>query len=211
MPYLNILDLPQISSSDACRAAGIDSATLKNWLSRKPPILSEVDRETRGGRSIFLLSLARVFELAIVAELVRGRIQPQQAAAWATRFTRFGGVASKGEARHPGHLFPRSHTYLVATPDSDQAKVIAVDPSDPIALLGAIGTHAHVLALNTVVLRVRGALDLPAAPAVKDLRPDEGAVWAGDDPDFMVRAIANMEAARVAAEGQETPASRQDA
>lgn len=161
MNYVDDLDTAQFSSAEACRAAGIEQATLKNWLSRDPPIMAGSDRQVIGGRTLFLFSLRRVCALAIVAELVRGGIAPKQAVAWALRFTESSGTAKGPHGlvrRLPGQLFADLHTYLIATVDAH--RVVGVDPLDPIALAEAIGQGGYVLELGHVINRVRDTLGL---------------------------------------------------
>lgn len=170
MPYLDDPEIPQISSADACRAAGIDAATLKNWLSRSPAVLplAITERVPAGARTVFLFPMRRVYQLAIIAELVRMGLTPKVAAAHATRFTDSGGTSYGGHTRLPGRLFESAETFLVASTTNDSARVVAISPdthlTKVLADLSPASSGAFFLNLGHVYYRVRSELGLPLRP-----------------------------------------------
>lgn len=160
MSYLNDPDAPQFFTGDACKAAGIDNATLKNWITRSPPaiLMSEEDRAEfaeRGftdesfdrqsyerlamgaGRS-HLFTYRRVMQLALCAELVRLGFPPRKAGMVAAGFTDIGDTATGWGnepievKRLPGELYYDGFTLLIARPDRETGSCLNVDFKTPI-------------------------------------------------------------------------------
>lgn len=120
MTYLPNPDAPQFFSGDACKAAGIDGATLKNWIVRDPPVILTTDEDraafaaayaqdehaigpegpshermaTGSGRS-HLFTWRRVMQIALTAELVRLGLPPRKAGIVAAGFTDVGDGAGQ--------------------------------------------------------------------------------------------------------------------
>jgi hypothetical protein len=154
MHYVDDLDAPQFFTADACKAAGIEQSTLKNWIVRSPPaiLISEEDRASIGaagpshermaggsGRS-HLFTFRRVMQIALCAELVRLGFPPRKAGLIAAGFTDLG-IGSFGwvgepfkptkRERGPGELYANGLTILVAEPETGLGRVINVDPTKP--------------------------------------------------------------------------------
>lgn len=125
MPYAANPDLPQFFSADLCKAANIDAATLKNWISREPYALrlSEDDRRAIGTGRPHLFTYRTVLQAAICAELVTLGFPPKRAGGFAANCMMF----SHGDCRDPSHraageLFPTGSTVLVVYPAGPQDK-----------------------------------------------------------------------------------------
>ena len=153
MAYIGDVDAPQFFTADACRAAGIDPATLKNWITRTPSaiLLSQEDKlkfqeagapiETEprermaagSGRS-HLFTFRRVMQIALTAELVALGFPPRKAGMVAVGFTDVGhggaGYVGDGEPirikRLPGELYPDGWTILVAESDRETGRTVNV-------------------------------------------------------------------------------------
>jgi hypothetical protein len=125
MTYSNDPDLPQFFSADLCTAAKIDTATLKNWISREPYALrlSDGDRRAIGTGRQHLFTYRTVMQAAICAEFVVLGLSPRRAGAFAELFMNLGeGGQGNAKRRAPGELFPTGSTVLVAYPAGPQDK-----------------------------------------------------------------------------------------
>lgn len=155
MAYIDDPDAPQFFSGDACKAAGIDNATLKNWITRSPPaiLVSDEDRAAfadigvtgpsferlamGAGRS-HLFTYRRVMQLALTAELVRLGFPPRKAGMVAAGFTDVGDTASGWGnepimiERLPGELYQDGLTILIAEPDRETGHTMKVDFKTPL-------------------------------------------------------------------------------
>jgi hypothetical protein len=160
---------PRFSSDAACEAAGIDSATLKNWISRKPSAVAVGPDERRqvGKKTVYRLSLRRVLQLAIMGELVRLGHAPREAASHAARFTDGDSGPSGGRDSHqPGELFPRNFTLLLVY-SATHADVVNARADDAwrVVMRPGPGTPRQpaitMLNLNDIDRRVRTTLGLP--------------------------------------------------
>jgi hypothetical protein len=119
MPYDANPDLPQFFSADLCRAADIDAATLKNWISREPYAirLREEDRRAIGTGRSHLFTYRTVLQAAICAEFVTLGLPPRRAGSLAELFVSFGyGDVRDPKRREAGELFPTGKTVIVAFP-----------------------------------------------------------------------------------------------
>lgn len=78
---LRMLDVPKLLLGDAAYAAGVSANLLKAWLSREPLVikLGEHDQMALGKGSARVLTLRRVIQIALTAELVRLAVAPQRA------------------------------------------------------------------------------------------------------------------------------------
>ena len=149
----------RFSSSEACTAAGIDQATLKNWVSRDPPalLLSANERVAAGQRGSFSFSFARVMQLALVAHMVALGFAPRRAGMIAQCFTDYGDASSGwvGEghpktARLPNELYESGWTILLTHQGDDTGEVVNVEPGqawDPFFSQGR-GFQRVALSLN---------------------------------------------------------------
>ena len=100
------LDIPQFLLGDAAYAADIPTNGLKAWLGRDPKVIWLGDKDTKslGRGSARVLTLRRVINIAIVAELVRLNVAPQKAGEIAVLMTEVAGNPdavkwSKNEAK----------------------------------------------------------------------------------------------------------------
>jgi hypothetical protein len=147
------MDTARFFTADACRAAGIDTATLKNWISRDPPaiLLTENDRASHVSGRPHLLTFRRVVQITIVAELVRLGWGPRVAAIAAATFTDSG-----NSRRQPLELFPEGATLLIARPDApESAKVArALDLVSWASITGPGARGATVLDLSAIIADV---------------------------------------------------------
>jgi hypothetical protein len=123
MPYSENPDLPQFFSADLCRAANIDAATLKNWISREPFALRlrEEDRRAIGTGRPHLFTYRTVLQAAICAEFVALGLPPQRAGGLAELFMNLGyGDARDPKRRKAGELFSTGRTVIAAFPAGTQ-------------------------------------------------------------------------------------------
>jgi hypothetical protein len=83
------LDTPRYLPADVAAAAGVSPGTLKAWLSRDPRVirLGPYDQAGRGTGTPRLLTLRRVFAIAMTAELVSLGFIASRAGALAFFFT----------------------------------------------------------------------------------------------------------------------------
>jgi hypothetical protein len=159
---------PQFGLSDAARAAGVTTATLKNWLYagrigrciKKPAVvLGAFDRGSRGTGNPRLLSMRTVIQIAVIAELVAMGIEPSKAGPAAAKFTDMASHKPSGWTgvekpdialmRLPGQLFKQGITYLVV--DRNSARVIKQSELPEVAQRD---TGLAVVNLNMLVERV---------------------------------------------------------
>lgn len=176
MPYIDNPDAAQFLAGDACKAAGIDNATLKNWIhpDRRAILMSEDDRRAMGSGRAHLFTFRRVMQIALTAELVQLGFPPRKAGIMAAGFTDVGdGVAAFGDEipppteRLPGELYRDGYTMLVAFPDEDRGHIRKVVPKTTALELmfkqGA-GQRSTAVLVNVsfVDRRVKAALGLPA-------------------------------------------------
>ena len=169
MNYQDDADLPQFPSEAACEAAGIDSATLKNWISRKPSavMIGENERVKAGNKTTYRFSLRRVLQLTITAELVRLGYGPGDASLHAARFTDPEPGSLPGRTAHQiGELYRKNFTLLLIYPGghSDVVNVKADDAWRIVMRAGlAAGRQpaATIVNLNDIDRHVRTTLGLP--------------------------------------------------
>ncbi len=160
------------TSRQACEAAGIDSATLKNWVSRKPPavLLTAAERVKFSQRSRFEFSYQRVMQIAITAELVRLGFQPRHAGILAAGYTDMAAGPLPGRPdRQPGELFPAPYLTLLAVyPGADLSDVFCMKPDGSWSQIFTGGlsrpakTAAVVVVVNEIDRRVRASLERSA-------------------------------------------------
>ena len=159
MTYHRDLYHPQITSADACRAAGIDSATLRNWVSREPAtILLDKNERLPGDRPTFVLQIATVYQIAIVAALVKLGLKPSQASQWAWTFTE---VDEKG--RPAGTLFKKEFTYLAGDAAMERPQVLNITESTKawdVLTLTDVGGPVILLNLNGILTNVNRELGI---------------------------------------------------
>ena len=169
MNYQDDADLPQFSSEAACEAAGIDSATLKNWISRKPSAVTigEDERVTAGKKTTYRFSLRRVLQIAITAELVRLGYGPRDASLHAAGFTGPEPEPLPGRTAHPmGELFRKNFTLLLIYPGGHSEVVnVKADDAWRIVMRAGLGVGrqpaATIVNLNDIDRHVRTTLGLP--------------------------------------------------
>jgi hypothetical protein len=163
-------DVACFTAFDACAVASIKPSTLRDWFDREPAIilLRKNDRQTVGLDRAPLLTLRRVFQIALTAELTRLGVMAQRAANLAAMFTDRGGEKPANWRSHPnyvareaGQLFPSGGTILLANKDGMHGPVIAA----VINALRADGLGRHeagavVLDVEAVVTRVLLSLRL---------------------------------------------------
>jgi hypothetical protein len=124
---VNNLDDPRFTIAQVAKAAGISANTLRSWFQRKHFLLRWADKRAADFGDAHLLSLRTALQVGTAVELYRSRVHPARAAKIALAFTHFG-----DEARHPGELFSKGFTALVAHPEVDDATVIYFDGNTPL-------------------------------------------------------------------------------
>lgn len=170
MPLVDDVDLPQFGSADALRAAGIDSSTLKNWISRGDGTLIGLDRKigerkANGPGNSHKMSFRRIMQIALTARLVVLGIKPNIAAYWALCFTDIG-----DERRSPCHHFPKGQTWLVSNWREADARVVNILDTTPATEIFSAPYRsipcdiAAVVNITEVETQVRSLLDLPLEP-----------------------------------------------
>lgn len=159
MNYQEKLNKPQISSARASEAADIDMVTLKSWLSREPAtILLDRNERSPGERPTFALQVSTVYQIAIVAALVKLGIPPRQASHWAWHFTE---VDDNDTGRPSCLLFKKDFTYLAGDRRMDKPSILNVTKKMSAFQLLALtdsGDPVVLLNLNGIIERVNRAL-----------------------------------------------------
>jgi hypothetical protein len=168
-PSMIDLDAPRFTTPDACIAAGIGPATLRGWLSREPAIilLRKSDQPATGVDHRRLLTLRRVFQIALTAELMRLGVLAQRAGNLAALFTDQGGERpavrpSNPDYAHrlPGHLFANGSTVLVANKGRFGPIISAVTNKPFAEVFTRHNSNALVVNVGEMVDRVLAALRL---------------------------------------------------
>ncbi len=167
-------DLPQFLAADACRAAGINAATFKNWTNRSFGVieLTDFDRPAQAAGQPHLLSFRRVMQIVLTAKLVQLGVKLSKAAGCVLDWTDVGdAVGYYADEPMPPLRFPCQHyasgeTYLVVRADEDRGKIVNIKTSADIPRLFSNGDQpiaAAVVVVNIakVELDVRAALELP--------------------------------------------------
>lgn len=191
------LDVACFPMFDACAAAGIKPATLRDWLSREPAIilLRRTDRHAAGLDCGPFLTLRRVLQIALTAELKRLGVMAQRAANLAAMFTDQGGEKPADWRCHPGcvpreagRLFPAGGTVLVANKDGRHGPIIAAVRNAP--LTEVLSRHDYSgLAIDVAAIVRRVLLALRVA----DRRAEQAvglAVGRVRPPGLPARAVA---------------------
>ena len=168
MNYQADIDLPQVHPADAVAAAPTDLVTLRNWSrpSRADPHpalhIAADERVPWGTRERFSFTLRRVYQIAIVVELVRFQIAPRQAGMMAFAFTDTEECELPGQPfRRRGEVYPTGRTVLLI--HGHLARVINVqDHERPYWIFGGNQLSAAAIAvdLNAVVRRVHASLHI---------------------------------------------------
>lgn len=154
------LSIPRFFTSDACKAAGIEMTTLRNWISRDPPaiLLREEDRAAIVGGA-HLLSYRRVMQIALTAFLSRCGLSPRRAGMMAAVFTDMG-----NSRRKPCELFSEGETLLIAMPGEDagqdDTEVVQARGDFPVSHLIGGARPSIAIHVNSIDRRVREALGL---------------------------------------------------
>lgn len=91
------LDIARFFSSDVAAAAGVDVATLQNWLRRGVVELAPSDRDAEGLGTRRLLSLRTAIQIVLMTELTRIGIDPRTASLYAAEWTKTDELAKRGE------------------------------------------------------------------------------------------------------------------
>jgi len=157
------LGIKQFYIGEAAQAAGIDTNTCRSWLKRGSIVLSDEDRAAAGAGRPQLLSLRRVLQIAITAELVKLGMSVKDAADAAIPFTDLGETVTYWEGeeppesgRGPAELFSdASATLLVVKPDG--GRVVRADRNTIFTDVIA-GQPIAFLYLDPLVRRVKRAL-----------------------------------------------------
>jgi hypothetical protein len=176
-PDMPELDVPCVTTIDTCAVAGIAQATLQAWLSREPAVilLRKHDRGAAGPALGFLLTLRRVLQIALTAELTRLGVTRQRAGNLAALFTDQGGEKPADWRSHPdfqvrvaGHLFPSNGTVLVANMDGRFDRIVTAVLNAPYAeVIGQRKCGTLVVDLDALVTRVVVTLRLPVQQIVQ--------------------------------------------
>jgi len=162
------LDVSCFTTLDACAAAGIKPTTLQNWLTREPAIilLPKNERPPSGLDHRPLLTLRRIFQIGLTAELMRRGTTAQRAGNLAAMFTDQGSERpaewrrDRDHAhRRPGHLFPSGGTILVANKDGRFDPIIAAVVNAPLAeVVRRYKTGALIVDVEEVVNGILASL-----------------------------------------------------
>lgn len=152
MKFVNNLDAPQFLASDVCTGTGVSPSTLKNWISRNPPIIvmQDSDREAHMAGRPLRFTLRRIVQIGITYELVRFGIDPRPAAMAARRFTDSG-----NKDRLPGFHFAKGETFLAQHPRLPVPRIINVNERTHfLELLRRINPHRKSTVIGGVYLNI---------------------------------------------------------
>jgi hypothetical protein len=181
-PGMIDIDRACFTAFDACAAASIKPSALRDWFNREPAIilLRKNDRQTAGLDRAPLLTLRRVYQIALTAELIRLGVMAQRAANLAAMFTDLDGgeKPAKGRShandaiREAGRLFPSGGTFLVANKDGMHGPIIAAVINGMAAeRLGRHHASAVVVDVEALVHRVLLSLRLADVRTAQAMEP----------------------------------------
>jgi hypothetical protein len=169
-PSMIDLDASCFTTSDACIAAAIGPTTLKSWLDCEPAIilLRENDQAASDTGHEHLLTLRRVYQIALTAELMRLGVAAQRAGNLAALFTDQGGekpadcVATLTVCFAGRDTCLRAAAVLVANKDDSRfGPIISAVTNVPLmADFRQHNTSAIVVEVDEVVDRALAALGL---------------------------------------------------
>jgi hypothetical protein len=136
------LDVPQFLLGDVAYTAGLSTAVLKAWLSRPPVIvpLGASDMKALGKGSARILTLRRVINICVTAELVRLGLTPKHAGAMSFHITDVVGmvtsvpspskrarVAPTRSPLDPVNIWARNDVLILASRNKDSAYPVIGD------------------------------------------------------------------------------------
>lgn len=175
------LDVVRFTTLDACTAAGIRQSTLDSWLNREPPVilLRKDERLVKALDQGYLLTLRRVFQIALTVGLIHHGVTAQRAGNLAAMFTDEEGKKPANRRRDPacatrraGHLFASGDTILVANSDGKFDRIIAAVVNAPFSeVVRRHKTGAIVLDVPETVCRVLASLGLTDQCTVSAIEP----------------------------------------
>ncbi|WP_225766984.1 hypothetical protein [Inquilinus sp. Marseille-Q2685] len=168
-----LLSDPRFTISQAAAVAGVEPGAVRNWFQRGHLILADEDRKAMEAGYAHKLTLRRVLQIAIAAELVAFGISPSKAGWFAAKFTDLGeGDAGwEGEpsfhrpviTRRPGHLFNDGMTVLQISRTALElrAEVVNIHSKTNALSFFTKGGAVLLLDLTDLVFQVRAKLGLP--------------------------------------------------
>lgn len=175
------LDIACFTTADACSVAGIKPSTLAHWLCDEPAIIlmRQHERPSTGLGCGHPLTLRRIFQVVLTAELMRHGVAAQRAGNLAALFTDQGGEqpaewgCDPEQARRPaGHLFPSGRTILLANQDGRLEPIVTSVMNAPLAeVYRDRNSGALVVDVGEVVGRVLATLRLPEQRAMPAMDP----------------------------------------
>lgn len=162
------------------RATGIPSATVHNWMCRKPPAIlrTHVERQADAIGMHLEVDFTRVVAIGLVGQVAQLGFSPRQAAMMAAAFTDSSSYAEDGTFRMPGDLFPSGMTLLLCYPGASFGKVVRVEDETQFeALFESREGPAEACAVvwvNSVYQRIYRALFAPhnERPELRDSAPE---------------------------------------
>lgn len=170
------LDSPDYTVAQAADALDLSRFTARDWfkdkLIRPDTLRGDVDAPAGGTRK---LTLRRVYQLAIMAELVRkSGMSAKVAGSLAFGFSDLSTSPPDPDCgaaeRQPGHLYEHARTWLIAHEGSTASRIVRIDPAaKPADLLNTLlrivrpryeDEFAVVLPLDGIIERVNRSLGI---------------------------------------------------
>jgi hypothetical protein len=157
------LDTPRYLLGDAAAAAGINPGTLKAWLSREPRVIpfGRYDQAARGKGTPRLLTLRRVYAIAMTSELISLGLIPSRAGLLGFVFT---DVHANDDLLQRGLVGITKPLFIAAHPLQDGFKAFDSDKSFFSSILEGIAPDdepsisAAVIDCAALLKRVRARL-----------------------------------------------------
>ena len=180
-PAIVDLDNACFTTADACAVAGIKPGTLAHWLCHEPAVIlmRKNERPATGLGCGHPMTLRRIFQVVLTAELMRRGVAAQRAGNLAALFTDQGDerpADRRGDPEHAprpaGHLFPSGRTILLANQDGRLEPIVTAVMNAPLADGDRGGNSgALIVDVGEVVGRVLATLRLPDQRAVPAMQP----------------------------------------
>lgn len=132
---------------------GTPLATLQRYLDRGHITLQPCDVQSGGSGQRRGFSPRRIFQIAIVKEIIGLGVSPSRASKAAFAFT-----DQSSPGRDVGEVFPLGTTYLVGLPRGEN-RVVCVPPDLSIADVLSNDPAAFIININNVIAKVTEKLD----------------------------------------------------
>ena len=155
------LETPRITVMQVAEWCRVSPNTLRSWMQAGTLILKDAELAPAGGTR--LLTGRRVLQIAVMAELIRMGVAPGPASQHALAFSDFADDVvmpwAGGLERDPGGLYrPNAYSWLVAHPDENWPRIVAIVPgvdcTDRLRDINGALRRMIILPLDEVVMPI---------------------------------------------------------